>query len=67
MIRMDYSRGRVNVSKTICPIQESMLDSIFFDELYKGFIIERINADRFISRNADKRKASASEILVRNY
>lgn len=39
----------------------------FFDELYKDFTIERINADRIISSKANTRKSSTSEILVRNY
>lgn len=39
----------------------------FFDELYSDFIIERIEADRRINRNAGSRKGSTTELLVRNY
>ena len=36
MIRMDYSRERVNING-IYPVQEDMSGSIFFDELYKQY------------------------------
>ena len=42
-------------------------DDDFFDELYSDFIIERIAADRRINRNADSRKGSITELLVRNF
>ena len=38
----------------------------FFDNLYQGFNIERINAKRMINCQADKR-GSVTEIVVRNY
>jgi DNA adenine methylase len=38
----------------------------FFDELYKGFTIERVDATRMINSVASKR-GSVREILVRNY
>lgn len=38
----------------------------FFEALYEGFIIERIQAKRSINSNAQRRKA-ASELLIRNY
>ena len=38
----------------------------FFDDLYAGYRIERINATRQINRNADRRGA-ITEILVMNY
>jgi len=38
----------------------------FFDDLYKGFDIQRINARRMINCQADKR-GDITEIVVRNY
>ena len=38
----------------------------FFDELYKGFKIDRIYAKRMINCQADKR-GDVTEIVVRNY
>lgn len=38
----------------------------FFDDLYKDFTIERINANRSINSNADKR-GPINELLIRNY
>ena len=38
----------------------------FFDNLYQGFNIERINAKRMINCQADKR-GNVTEIVVRNY
>ncbi|MCL2846523.1 MAG: DNA adenine methylase [Firmicutes bacterium] len=38
----------------------------FFDEIYKGFDIQRINAKRMINCQADKR-GEVTEIIVRNY
>ncbi|MCL2061409.1 MAG: DNA adenine methylase [Firmicutes bacterium] len=38
----------------------------FFDDLYNGFTIERINAKRMINCQADKR-GDITEIIVRNY
>ncbi len=38
----------------------------FFDDLYKEFIIERVNAKRSINVNPNKR-GSLSELLIRNY
>ena len=41
-------------------------DDNFFDELYKGFEIDRIFAKRMINCQADKR-GDITEIVVRNY
>ena len=38
----------------------------FFDDLYRGYSIQRINATRQINRNPDRRGA-ITEILVMNY
>ncbi len=38
----------------------------FLDELYKDFIIERVNAKRSINANASKR-GILTELLIRNY
>ncbi|MDZ7704106.1 MAG: DNA adenine methylase [Trueperaceae bacterium] len=42
------------------------VDDPFFDDLYAGFCIERIDANRMINAKASKRGA-VREILVRNY
>lgn len=42
------------------------LDDNFFDELYKGFEIDRIFAKRMINCQADKR-GDITEIVIRNY
>lgn len=41
-------------------------DDPFFDDLYQGFIIERIEANRMINSKAGKRGA-IRELLIRNY
>lgn len=41
-------------------------DDNFFDELYKGFYIERVNAKRSINSIASRRDA-ITELLIRNY
>lgn len=41
-------------------------DDCFFDELYKDFIIERVNAKRCINANPSKR-GTLTELLIRNY
>lgn len=41
-------------------------DDVFFDELYKDFIIERVYAKRCINANPSKRGA-LTELLIRNY
>ena len=38
----------------------------FFDDLYKDFTIERVQANRYINRDASKR-GKINEILVKNY
>jgi DNA adenine methylase len=38
----------------------------FFDSLYAGFIIERVNAKRFINCDGSKR-GDIKELLIRNY
>ena len=38
----------------------------FFDDLYKGFKIERVNVKRFINATAEKR-GEVKEVLVNNY
>jgi DNA adenine methylase len=42
------------------------VDDNFFDELYAGFIIERVKAKRYINSNGDKR-GDISELIIRNY
>lgn len=39
---------------------------MFFDDLYEGFIVQRVNAKRFINSNGNKR-GPITEILVSNY
>ncbi|MBD5265350.1 MAG: DNA adenine methylase [Bacteroides sp.] len=41
-------------------------NDVFFDELYRDFIIERVYAKRCINANASKR-GTLSELLIRNY
>ena len=41
-------------------------DDNFFDDLYEGFSIQRINAARMINSKADKR-GSITELLIKNY
>jgi len=38
----------------------------FFDSLYKGFNINRIQANRIINSNSDKR-GKINELLITNY
>ena len=42
------------------------IDDDFFDDLYKGFVIERVWASRAINSDKDKR-GKIAEILVRNF
>jgi DNA adenine methylase len=42
------------------------VDDNFFDELYAGFIIERVKAKRYINSNGNKR-GDISELIIRNY
>jgi DNA adenine methylase len=39
---------------------------VFFDKLYKSFVIERVKAKRRINSNAGKR-GDVSELIIRNY
>jgi len=39
----------------------------FINELYKGYVIDVIKANRNINSNGDSRKKSAEEVLIRNY
>lgn len=41
-------------------------DDPFFDDLYRGFVIERVKASRMINSKASKRGA-VQELLIRNY
>ena len=41
-------------------------EDVFFDELYKDFYIERVEAKRFINCDASKR-GSIKELIIRNY
>lgn len=41
-------------------------ENVFFDELYKDYIIERVHARRFINANPSKRGV-LTELLIRNY
>ncbi|MBD5636509.1 MAG: Dam family site-specific DNA-(adenine-N6)-methyltransferase [Clostridia bacterium] len=41
-------------------------DDNFFDDLYEGFSIQRINASRMINSKADKR-GNITELLIKNY
>ena len=47
------------------PKNEDQNDN-FFDDLYNGFLIERIKAKRVISSKGDKR-GEINELLIRNY
>jgi len=38
----------------------------FFDELYSGFVIERVKAKRYINSKGDKR-GDINELIIRNY
>ncbi len=38
----------------------------FFDDLYSGFTIDRVEANRAINSNPDRRGA-ITELLIRNY
>lgn len=42
------------------------VDDNFFDELYAGFIIERVKAKRYINSNGNKR-GDVSELIIKNY
>ena len=41
-------------------------DDDFFDDLYKGFNVERVPAKRYVNRDGNNR-GPINEILVRNY
>ena len=41
-------------------------EDLFFEELYKDYRIERVNAARFINANASKR-GKLTELLIKNY
>lgn len=60
----DQSGARVMLSNSD-PMNEDP-DDRFFDDLYQAYRIERVQAKRFINRDADKRGA-ISEIIVMNY
>jgi DNA adenine methylase len=46
--------------------KNTILDDDFFDDLYNGFKIDRVFANRAINSNPDKR-GKISELLIRNY
>jgi DNA adenine methylase len=46
--------------------KNTVKDDEFFDDLYNGFKIDRVFANRAINSNPDKR-GKISELLIRNY
>jgi len=58
-------RGAYLILSNSDPKNEDVDDN-FFDELYAGFIIERVKAKRYINSNGDKR-GDISELIIRNY
>ena len=46
--------------------KNTVKDDEFFDDLYNGFKIDRVLANRAINSNPDKR-GKISELLIRNY
>ncbi|MBT1278786.1 DNA adenine methylase [Thermoanaerobacter sp. CM-CNRG TB177] len=58
-------RGAYLILSNSDPKNEDVDDN-FFDELYAGFIIERVKAKRYINSNGNKR-GDISELIIRNY
>ncbi|KHO61022.1 modification methylase [Thermoanaerobacter sp. YS13] len=58
-------RGAYLILSNSDPKNEDVDDN-FFDELYAGFIIERVKAKRYINSNGDKR-GDINELIIRNY
>ena len=58
-------RGAFLIQSNSDPKNENPED-IFFDELYKGYVIERVPAKRFINCNANRR-GEINELIIRNY
>lgn len=58
-------RGAYLIQSNSDPKNENPEDD-FFDNLYKGFIIERVPAKRFINCDASRR-GEINELIIRNY
>ena len=52
--------------KLLTDKQRKYFEDYFFDDLYRGFRIDRIPAKRYINRDGNNR-GPINEILVRNY
>ena len=62
----DLSRKGAKVMLSNSDPKNTNSDDNFFDDLYEGFSIQRINASRMINSKADKR-GSITELLIKNY
>lgn len=49
-----------------CHVMVSNSDTQFIRKLYEGFIIEKVKAGRWVSRNRDQR-VKETELIIRNY
>jgi len=58
-------RGAHLIQSNSDPKNENPADN-FFDDLYKGFVIERVPAKRFINCDATRR-GEINELIIRNY
>lgn len=58
-------RGTYLIQSNSDPKNENPEDN-FFDDLYKGFVIERVPAKRFINCDATRR-GEINELIIRNY
>lgn len=54
------------LDKRGCSVMLSNSDTDFIRELYRGYVVERISANRFINCVAEKRK-NHTELIIRNY
>ena len=59
-------RGDVKLLLSNSDPKNTIADDEFFDELYSGFDIRRVNANRAINSNPDKR-GLITELLITNY
>lgn len=50
-----------------CYVLLSNSNSDFIKELYNGYIIQELEANRYINRNASKRGKQKVEVLIKNY
>ncbi|MGB9839037.1 DNA adenine methylase [Thermovenabulum sp.] len=60
-----HKKGAYLILSNSDPKNENINDN-FFDELYNGFIIERVKAKRYINCNGNKR-GEINELIIRNY